>query len=267
MMAQMAKHTFAIFEKEIKLDLRYKVSFFLSSIITPILSFAVVFVVYHGFFSSGGSNVSEVTRGNYTAFLLIGALTYTVFNTSVNAFHLRFLAEKWWLTINAMMIAPVSRFSIIFGVGAAQMVRSLSGVLLIFLLAYLFHPVSPATVALVTLILFLIACGCLGFGLVRGVFAISNEDALVFFDYFVMGWVFLSCFHYPKSIIPPILDPLVILNPVYHGVTLMRILWFGGSSPHLFLHWLAIILFAIISPIVGVIAFNFIWNRMGSEGY
>ena len=125
-----------IAEKETKLALRYKVPFFTSSLVGPIIRIMPFLLVYWGFFAFGenASIGGEVTSANFVIFLILGMLCDVFFDTGWKTFTGRFMTEKYWQTIEAMLLSPINRISFIFGGGLSDFI-SLFPSLLLFLAA------------------------------------------------------------------------------------------------------------------------------------
>ena len=257
---------FAIAQKEIRLNLRFGWNYFGETLIYPFRYVFIFFLIYKGFFTSGAQGIGDITRTNYLAFLVLGGLAHTFFNTAFNVFRTKFLREKYWQTISTFLIAPAHRLKLVIGIGLAELLR-LGIILVIFLsIAYFFKSIPFIKLAAVISIILLTYLGTLGVSLIAGAFALANENILFLFVYLQMGWTVLSCFYYPLSSIPGFLRPLVMVNPVYHSVTLIRELWLGlpGNTA---LHLCFIIPFAVLAPILGAYLFNNIIKKMGVTGY
>ena len=261
------KQIFAIAEKELKLSLRFKYGYILKELINP-LKFLIFFgLLYSSFFTIGAKNLGGVTKENFISFLLIGALIYGFFSSAFNTVSYRFTLEKFWQTIQALLIAPLNMLRVLIGITISEMVR-VSVVFLIFLLIInLLSPIKILYLLIGIVIIFLILIGTLGVAFIGGAFALSNENFIPLFTYFIWGWTFFSCFYYPITVIPSMIRPLAYINPVYHGVTLIRELWVSGSSDFFVLRFSFVLLFAVITPLIGVLIFNKIIKKVGITGY
>jgi len=258
---------FAIAKKETKLNLRFKYNFFANALITP-MKFLIFFtVVYSGFYMSGAESIGEVTRQNYISFLLLGSLVYSFFSSGYNAFCTKFIQEKYWRTIDALLISPLNRIKLIIGVGFSELFRQVVIAPIFFIVGFLILPISFLNLLVILSIILMIFLGVIGFGLIYGVFALSNENLLFLFNYFFWIWAFLSCFYYPISALPRFLHSLVLFNPVYHGLYIIRELWINGSVNNFLFHFMIVLAFALIVPLVAVFLFNKIIKKIGVTGY
>lgn len=256
----------AIYQKEMRLNLRFKWNYF-GNILSYPLRFIVFFlVVYRGFFASGVQEISGVNKLNYVSFLIFGGLVQSFFAIAYQLFRVKFMNEKYWQTIFSFLLAPVNRLKLIIGIGLSESLRLLIITVIFLGITYMVMPVDIARVIIVLFIIILLFIGTLGIGLIVGTFALANENLLFLFECLFWVWSFLSCFYYPLLSLPKFIQPLAQINPVYHGLTFIREIWFG-SPGNIMEHIIYILLFAVIAPIVGVFSFNRIIKNQGVTGY
>lgn len=256
-----------LLEKEMKLELRFKFSFIFSSLLDPMVNALWFGVLYLGFFSVGAQPLWGVTKEGLVPFLILGSLVNAFFALGFGVFSYKLLNEKFWQTIEAFLVAPVSRFNLLLGFGLVEFVRISFACVLFLVFCFWFHPVSWTVLILVPLILIGLLLGGLGVGLVRGIFTLTNENILPFFNILYWGWGFVSCFYYPAEVLPKFIQPLIFINPVYHALTLIRHLWFQYPISSVFISTLWVLGFALLMPIAGVYLFNRLWKKLGLQGY
>ncbi|MAF36017.1 hypothetical protein CL622_02765 [archaeon] len=260
----------AFAEKDLKLAFRYKVNFFAQTFLTPLTTVMPFLLVYSGYFLLGGTQVENLSDTTFVTFLLIGTIVNITLRLGFNRYLNKFKLEKYWQTLDAISITPISKLSLILGGMIDGLVSVIPGIIIISFAAYLFFPTSLAVVLpFVVLIIFaLIISLCLG--LIAGLASIFNENYSTIFQYSLLGIVFLSCFFYPISFfdnhpILALLKTIVLINPYYHIVTLMRGVWFGtGFSTQSFIF---VSMFVVAMPFISVALFNWVWKRFTVEGY
>lgn len=261
------KPLLATVEKELRLELRFKFSFIFSAFLDPLVNTVWFGILYFGFFSMGAKPLWGVTKEGFIPFLVLGSLVNVFFSLGFGVFSYKLLYEKFWQTIEAFLVAPVSRFHLLMGLGLVELIRVSFALLLFLGLCFWLKPVSWEVVVLVPLILVGLLFGSLGLGMLRGVFTLTNENILPFFNILYWGWGFLSCFYYPVEILPRFLQPLCLVNPIYHAVTLIRHLWFDYPIPSVLVSSLWVLGFSLLMPAIGVYLFNYLWRRLGLQGY
>ncbi len=272
---QLLEETLAISEKETDLALRYKIPFFTSSLISPLIRIMPFLLVYGGFFAAG-ANLSlgaHLKPETFIPFLFLGITTDIFFNTGYSTFAGKFQTEKWWQTIEIIFLAPINRMSIITGVGLGELIAVLPTLVLFIGLAYFFIPIPFLDLLKVLVIMLLTLLISLSMGLVVGSANLVNENLGPIFGYLRIFLVFLSAFYYPIEVLKTdkfgplgeFIPVLATFNPIYQANFAIRSIWFEGVTPLTSIIY--ILFFAIISPIAAVYFFNKIWSALGIQGY
>ncbi len=256
----------AVALKEIRLELRFKVSYFLNSLIGPVLTTFPFFLVYYGFLHfSPAQSFAGIGLDNYINFLVLGMTVYAFYNVGLHVFKKKFFEEKYWKTLEGLFASPVKHISIVLGFSLSETVRLVPALVLFMLIASYFILPSAGAFILALIALYLVFLLCLGVGLFNGALAISNENYLPVLEYFFMAWTFASCFFYPVGIFPDWFKPLVLVNPVYQGLFFIREAWISNM-----LYWNSFIYllgFAMAMPIIGMLFFRRTWKKKGIQGY
>jgi len=261
------RNILAVARKELKLNLRFKYDYFFKELLTSVRFLLLFFVVYYGFFSAGAPGIGSLKRESYILFLLLGTLTYSLFASSFGLFYTKFLAEKYWNTIQAILISPLTKMELILGVGLSELVKYIYISPIFFIIAFIWNPISIANFILVIFIMLLLFIGVLGVSLIQGAFTLSNENFLFLFQYLFWGWGFISCFYYPIEALPKFLHFLVLVNPIYHGLFIIRSLWISGFVENFWMHFSIVLIFAIVVPAISIYLFNKIIKKYGIRGY
>jgi len=265
-MRKFALEVFAIMIKELRLAIRFRIGYFFSNLVNPVVGMIPVFLIYYGFLHySGAQSFAGINLDNYINFLIFGILAYAFFSVGSRTFSIRFSEEKYWKTIEAIFVAPINYISIIIGTGLSELLRLIPTMFLFLGMASIFIAPTPITFILVIITLLLMFLLCLSIGLIYGSVSLSNENYDPLFGYFFAGWSMISCFIYPIGIIPKEFELIILVNPLYHAVNFMREAWINQLI--LWDSLLYVIGFAIIMPIIAVIVFKFAWKRLGVHGY
>ena len=263
---------YAIVEKEISLNLRFK-SQFLINLLNPLIQLFVYFFLFGAIFAiQQGGSIGYWNSSNFLLFLIIAmSINYT--QPIITKYTQLFLTEKYWKTLSAIIIAPLNRISLLIGILISQILISSIGVIFLFTLSSILFPIS-----ILQLILFILAYFCIllvfgSIGLILGAFAISNENFQNYYLLIVRFLFLLSCINYPKEIFPDFIQFFFTLNPFYYLFDLLRLIWYSGLSPtNAFLyispiHIITFILITILSPIIAVLLFERIYKKHGITGY
>ncbi len=189
------------------------------SIISPVLSTSLYFVVFGG---AIGSRMSAVEGISYGAFLvpgliLLSILTEAISNASFGIYFPRFLG-----TIYEVLSAPVSPLELVIGyVGAAASKSILIG-LIILLTASLFVPLQILHPGIMLIFLVLISLTFSMFGFIIGIWADSFEKLQIIPLLIITPLTFLGGSFYSISMLPPLWQTITLFNPVVYLVSGFR---------------------------------------------
>ncbi len=276
-MRKFLSDSLAIAEKELKLALRFKITFLTSSFVQPLVKIVPFALVYYGFFAfGGGTEIGVVSGSNFFIFLVLGLIADMFFEMGYGAFTMRFLNEKYWDTIEAVLMAPINKMSLISGVGLAELV-SFAPAFILFIGTVLFIHIIPVNILVfVFCVLLLALLISLSLGLIASCAVLFNENFMPFFSYFRMAIVFLSCFYYPIDVLVfkaagynVDLRLLALLNPFYQANFLIKEAWLNplfSLSDSIF-PFAYLLFFALVMPLAAIFIFNKLWRILGIQGY
>lgn len=259
----------AITMKDLKLAFRFPKNFIATRLIEPLRLFVFLGLVYQSFFVlTNNQTIGNWTRGNYVPTLLIGAIFYSGFNYAYGRFRFFFLNDKYWKTIQIFLTAPVSKVDFLIGSSLAMVIELLIPVLSYLGALHLLYRIPLLDLLPVLATLYVMLFGVLGFSLMQGAFAISNENYLFIFDYFLTLWILFSCFYYSDSALPVGLQFLTRINPIYHAVEIAR----SSILQHLSLRQLInsalyLLFFSITAPFLGAAFFRKVVRETGVRGF
>ncbi|MFX1449852.1 MAG: ABC transporter permease [Promethearchaeota archaeon] len=288
--------TLGVTEKELKLKLRYPLSFFSYIFIKPFLSLIPFLILYAGLFGLQTPDLSTIlyltttkehdlffhyqlfkfiektftsslNQANYFSWLIIGNILFVFSRNGFDAFLEKFSYEKYWNTIQGTLLAPINRYLMLIGYTIVTLIESFLFFLMIIIICVFFIEISIFQIIAIFLIASLMIVAAGGIGLMKGSVFISNENYRIFFEMGQFFILFFSCYSIPFEYFPDFLQGIIQINPFYHGVNLARNLFYGTYSSDIFLSLIYIILFAIITSILGVYLFNKIWKKFGIHGY
>lgn len=259
------KQSFALAEKDLDLGFRFKFSFIAGTFTPALINLGLFATVFFGFFKTGATGLAELNRGNFVAFTLLGALAAVLFMQGSQALHGRFVNEKYWQTIPALLASPLSSWAILIGIGLSDAVRYAVVVVVFLAASYVFLPVSLPTFVASIFLLVLLSMMISGFAMIRGALYLVNENYETIIGYFIIATSYVSCFYYPSSFMPSFLQIFAFINPVFFVVDSLRSLWLGLPFESLYLLIAGAV--AVISPIVGTNIFRRVWRNLDITGY
>ena len=95
----------------------------------------------------------------------------------------------------------------------------------------------------------------IGMGLILSAAAVFFRDMLHLYSVLLTAWMYLTPIMYPMDILPPFMQKLMFLNPMYHYINYMRQLMIYRSVPGVTEN-LICFGFAILATILGVWIFT-----------
>jgi ABC-2 type transport system permease protein len=199
----------------------------LQSIVSPVISTSLYFVVFG---AAIGSRISEIDGVAYGAFIVPGLimlslLTQSIANASFGIYFPRFTG-----TIYELLSAPVSAFEIVIAYVGAAATKSILLGLIILATAALFvplrieHPVWMLAFLLLTAVTFSL------FGFIIGLWADGFEKLQVIPLLVVTPLTFLGGSFYSIHMLPPFWQNVTLLNPVLYLVSGFRWSFYGTAD-------------------------------------
>ncbi len=191
----------------------------MQSILSPVLSTSLYFVVFG---AAIGSRIAEVDGVSYGAFIVPGLimlslLTQSIANASFGIYFPRFVG-----TIYELLSAPISPFEIVLGYVGAAATKSIILGMIILATAGLFVPLSIAHPFWMLAFLVLTAITFSLFGFIIGVWADSFEKLQVIPLLIITPLTFLGGSFYSVNMLPPVWQTISMFNPVVYLISGFR---------------------------------------------
>ncbi|MCL4105058.1 UNVERIFIED_CONTAM: hypothetical protein GTU68_018765 [Idotea baltica] len=200
---------------------------FLQSLISPVLSTSLYFVVFG---AAIGSRIDQVDGVQYGAFIVPGLIMLSVMTQSISNGSFGIYFPKFIGTIYELLSAPVSYLEIVVGYVGAAATKSLFIGVIILATAYAFVDIDiqnwPAMLAFLILT-------CLSFslfGFIIGIWAKSFEQLQLVPLLIVTPLVFLGGSFYSISMLPPVWQTITLFNPVVYLISGFRWSFFGQAD-------------------------------------
>ncbi|GAA5819711.1 MAG: inner membrane transport permease YadH [Methanobrevibacter sp. CfCl-M3] len=239
---------YQIWLREVKRTVRYK-SRIITSVVTPLIWILI--------FGVGlGSTIKINLAVGYQSFIYPGIIAQSILFTSILG-GVGILVDKQYGILKEIMVAPLSRSSIIFGkaLGISTSVILQSGILL--LLSFVVNvSMNVFTFILAILLCMLISLGLSSLGLLIASFMESTEGFNLIMTFIVLPLFFLSGALFPVNGIPDWLSFIVYLDPLTYGVDVLRGVILNSSNLPLYLNLVVLILFALATISLSALVFT-----------
>ncbi|MER1941469.1 MULTISPECIES: ABC transporter permease [unclassified Castellaniella] len=204
----------------------------MQSIIAPVISTSLYFVVFG---TAIGSRIQEVGDVSYGAFIVPGLIMLSLLTHSISNAAFGIYFPKFTGTLYEILSAPMSYLDILLGyVGAAATKSVLLGIIILatatlFVPLRIDHPLAMAAFMVLTALTF----SLLGF--IIGIWA-DNFEKLQFVPLLIVTpLTFLGGSFYSIDMLPPFWQQVTLLNPVVYLISGFRWSFFGLADVNVWL--------------------------------
>jgi ABC-2 type transport system permease protein len=199
----------------------------LQSVVTPVLTTSLYFVVFG---AAIGSRMSEVDGVPYGAFIVPGLMMLSLLTESISNASFGIYFPKFTGTIYEILSAPISYLEMVLGyVGAAATKSVLLG-LIILATAFFFVPVRIEHPLVMVAFLLLTATTFSLFGFIIGIWAKGFEQLQFVPMLVITPLTFLGGAFYSIDMLPPGWRTLALFNPVVYLVSGFRWSFYGTAD-------------------------------------
>ena len=189
------------------------------SIVSPVISTALYFVVFG---AAIGSRISQIEGVSYGSFIVPGLimltlLTQSVMNASFGIYFPRFIGS-----IYEILSAPMSFFEIVLGFVGAAATKSIILAVVILATSILFVPLHIAHPLWMVVFMVLTALTFSLLGFIIGIWADGFEKLQIVPLLLITPLTFLGGTFYSISVLPPLWQKIALFNPVLYLISGFR---------------------------------------------
>jgi ABC-2 type transport system permease protein len=199
----------------------------LQSIVSPVISTSLYFVVFG---AAIGSRITDVDGVGYGAFIVPGLIMLSLLTQSITNAAFGIFFPKFTGTIYEILSAPVSYIEIVVGYVGAAATKSLVLGLLILATSTLFVPLQIMHPFWMLLFLVLTAITFCLFGFVLGIWADGFEKLQLVPFLIVTPLIFLGGSFYSIDMLPPFWQTVSLFNPVVYLISAFRWSFYGVAD-------------------------------------
>jgi ABC-2 type transport system permease protein len=215
----------------------------LQSIVAPVISTSLYFVVFG---AAIGSRISEIEGVSYGAFIVPGLimmmlLTQSTANASFGIYFPKFVG-----TIYELLSAPISYLEIVLGYVGAAATKSIILGLIILLTAGFFVPIRIDHPLAMIAFLLLTAVSFSLFGFIIGVWADGFEKLQVIPLLIITPLTFLGGSFYSIHVLPPVWQGISRFNPILYLISGFRWSFYSIADVSVGLSLAAAVLFTAL---------------------
>ncbi len=199
----------------------------MQSIISPVISTALYFVVFG---AAIGSRINAIEGVSYGAFIVPGLIMMTLLTQSISNASFGIYFPKFTGTIYEVLSAPVSPFEAVLSYVGAAATKSTAIGLIILITANFFVPLHIQHPVWMVLFLVLTAVTFSLFGFIIGIWADGFEKLQLIPLLIVTPLAFLGGSFYSISMLPPVWQTISLFNPVVYLISGFRWSFFGKAD-------------------------------------
>jgi ABC-2 type transport system permease protein len=191
----------------------------LQSIVSPVLSTSLYFVVFG---AAIGSRITDIDGVPYGAFIVPGLIMLTLLTQSVMNASFGIYFPRFTGTIYEILAAPISAFEIVLGYVGAAATKSIILGLIILATAGFFVPIRIAHPLWMITFLLLTALTFSLLGFIIGLWAEGFEKLQIVPLLVITPLTFLGGSFYSINVLPPVWQTITLFNPVVYLISGFR---------------------------------------------
>ena len=206
---------------------------------------------------TGLNSVFTVGKLSYIEFLAPGMIGMVLLFSSIS-FGIMVIWDRQFGFLKEMLVAPISRTSIIVGKALGGVTTAMVQALLFLIVCFAIGIKTPGPLRLMLLFVVMILIA-VGFVLVGIAFSSRMKDFHGFsliMNFVVMPIFFLSGAFFPLDKLPEWLKWFVYIDPLTYGVDALRFCMVSTSTFPIWINLLALIVFGSVATFIGTLLFK-----------
>jgi len=215
----------------------------MQSILSPVISTSLYFIVFGG---AIGSRMVAIDGVTYGAFIVPGLIMLSVLTESVSNASFGIYMPRFSGTIYEVLSAPISVYEVIMGYIGAAATKSVILGTIILITARLFVSFSVAHPLWMFVFLILTSVTFSFFGFIIGLWADGFEKLQIAPMLIVTPLTFLGGSFYSVSMLPPLWQKLALFNPVVYLVSAFRWSFYNVSDVNVVVSFGMTLVFLVI---------------------
>ena len=199
----------------------------MQSIIAPVLSTSLYFVVFG---AAIGSRITQVEGISYGAFIVPGLIMLSLLTQSISNASFGIYFPKFTGTIYELLSAPISFVEIVISYVGAAATKSIILGLIILATSFLFVPVKIEHPVWMVVFLLLTAVSFSLVGFIIGIWADGFEKLQLVPLLIVTPLTFLGGAFYSIDMLPPVWQKVSLFNPIVYLISGFRWSFYGTAD-------------------------------------
>lgn len=218
------------------------------------LAFPTLILIIIG---TGLNSVFTIGKLSYIEFIAPGMIGMVLLFSSIS-FGIMVIWDRQFGFLKEMLVAPISRTSIVVGKALGGVTTAMFQALLFLIVCFAIGIKIPGPLMLMLLFMVMLLIS-VGFVLVGIAFSSRMKDFHGFsliMNFVVMPIFFLSGAFFPLDKLPEWLKWFVYIDPLTYGVDALRFCMVNTSTFPIWINLLALIVFGLVATLVGTLLFK-----------
>lgn len=197
------------------------------TLLPPVITQSLYFVIFGAFL---GTRIGDVSGMSYAAFLVPGLILMSVVTNAFSNVASSFFGSKFMKSIEEILVAPVSSFTILAGFCTGGIVRSLLVGIIVFIVSLFFVPTSITYIWAIIYFGFMTALFFSLLGFLNGMFARKFDDVGIIPVFVLTPLTYLGGVFYEIDRLPGIWKTIAYFNPLAYAIDGFRYGFSGQAS-------------------------------------
>jgi len=240
---------YAVWLREFKRFYRDKARF-VSSIVRPLMWLLIIGLGIGASMRFSGLDL------DYLPFITPGIIGMSVLFTSLFS-GVSVIWDREFGFLKEMLVAPISRVSIIIGKALGGTTASIvQSIIIIIIAAFIGVSITLPSLLMLILTIIIVSVGFVSLGITIASLMDTMEGFNVIMNFIVMPMFLLSGALFPINNLPSSISWIIYLNPMTYCVEAMRYSMIGVSSFNIVLSFGFILVFSVSMSLIAAIAFS-----------
>lgn len=203
------------------------------TLLPPAITMVLYFIIFGSLI---GARIGSMDGFDYMQFIVPGLIMMSVITNSYGNVSSSFFSNKFQRSVEEMMVAPVSNFTILLGFIFGGVARGLIVGAIVTLLSLYFTSLQVHNIAVVVSVIMLTAVVFSVAGLINGIYATKFDDVTIVPTFILTPLTYLGGVFYSIKMLPEFWQGVSHLNPILYMVNAFRYGILGVSDINI---WIA----------------------------
>jgi len=227
------------------------------TLLPPAITMVLYFIIFGNLI---GSRIGDMGGFDYMQFIVPGLIMMSVITNSYGNVSSSFFSNKFQRSVEEMMVAPVSNFTILSGFVVGGVVRGLLVGAMVTLLSLYFTSLHIhnlfVIISMITMTAVVFSLG----GFINAIYATKFDDVTIVPTFILTPLTYLGGVFYSISLLPEFWQNVSLLNPVLYMVNAFRYGVLGVSDINI---WAAFGMLFIFTAMLLIWSMNLLHRGVG----